>query len=71
MTKRNFHLTFNGQSLMFSESDNGNTWQISDYIKNGKHVGTIGYGGYESGRVHQASSRTIANMAERFVKQNG
>lgn len=71
MSKRTFHLTVNGQSLTFSESDNGDTWQISDYTRAGVKVGTIGYGGYESGRVHQASTRTIANMAERFVQQNG
>lgn len=72
---KSFNLTVNGQPLVFKVNKQGDAFQVVDYFKmtndGYKAVGRIGYGGYESGRVHFASSRTIANMMERHIKSQG
>lgn len=70
-----FTITVNGQVLNIAITENGDTFQTTDYYVRGsngsKVAGIIGYGGYVSGRVHAASTRTIANMVERHIKAQG
>ena len=72
---KTFSLTVNGQSLQFAVDAIGDTFQTSPYFAwkrdEYRELGKIGYGGYESGRVHVASTRTIANMVERHIKAQG
>lgn len=65
-----FHLTYNGQSLEFELMKDGGTNQVTGYYQHGERVPLTGFAGYKSGRFHVAATRTLANMAERFVTTN-
>ena len=71
-----FGLTVNGQALTFVVEANCDVTQTNDYYKRGRNgaygiIGVSSYGGYQSGRVVLASTRTIANMVEHFMKTQG
>jgi len=66
------HLTINGQNVdvkLIALGGHIEGYQTSTYYRYGK-IGRSGYGGYESGRIHFASTRTIANAIERYIKTN-
>ena len=68
----NIHITVNGQQLEIKlDALNGHIegTQVSVYIRHGEAKAISFFGGYDSGRVHGASTRTIANMIERYIKE--
>lgn len=68
------HLTVNGQSVRVDINRLGDVVegaQRSDYYTRAGRVAPIsGFAGYASNRVHLASTRTIANMIERYISTN-
>lgn len=75
MTTTRFYITYNGQSLEVVVNVQNMVYDaqvVTDFIsRNGKTIGRIGYGGYESERVIFAQTRTLANMINRHMDQSG